>query len=133
MRETIAQNDYYIITVDRSKNRAYFTLMGYWKSRQDVPEYLDDWRKAGQKLSRGFTVLSDLTRMKVPPPDVAQLHTEAQRIVVSAGSTKTAELVGHDVITRMAIDRFSQDSGMRKRAFESWGEANDWLDEKEPS
>ena len=131
MMKTIAQNDYYVITVDPAKNRAYLTLIGYWKSRADVPRYIDDWKKAIRELSKGFTVLSDVTRMKAPPQDVVQVHTEAQKVLISSGLSKVAELVGSDVITKMAIDRFSRESGMYKGTFDNWREADDWLDTKE--
>lgn len=132
MMKTIAQNDHYVIAVDPSKNRAYLTLIGYWKSRAEVPRYIDDWKKAIRELSRGFTVLSDVTRMKAPPQDVVQLHTEAQKVLMGGGLSKVAELVGSDVIAKMAIDRFSRESGMYKGTFDNWREADDWLDKKEP-
>ncbi len=131
MMKTIAQNDNYVIAVDPSKNRAYLTLIGYWKSRAEVPKYIDDWKKAIKELSRGFTVLSDVTRMKAPPQDVVQLHTEAQKVLMAGGLSKVAELVGGDVIAKMAIDRFSRESGMYKGTFDNWREADDWLDKKE--
>ncbi len=131
MMKTIAQNDNYVIAVDPSKNRAYLTLIGYWKGRAEVPKYIDDWRKAIKELSRGFTVLSDVTRMKAPPQDVVQLHTEAQKVLMAGGLSKVAELVGSDVIAKMAIDRFSRESGMYKGTFDNWREADDWLDKKE--
>ena len=128
--KTIAQNDYYVIAVDPMKNRAYLTLIGYWKSRAEVPKYLEDWKKAIRELSRGFTVLTDVTRMKAPPPDVVQLHTEAQKVLISGGLNKVAEIVGSDIIAKMAVDRFSKDSGMHKGTFDNWREAEDWLDKK---
>ncbi len=73
----MAETEYYVIAVDPAKNRAYLSLIGYWKSRADVPRYLEDWRQAIGPLSAGFTVLTDVTRMKPPPQDVTQLHIEA--------------------------------------------------------
>jgi hypothetical protein len=40
--KTIAQNDYYVIAVDPRKNRGYLTLIGYWKSRAEVPKYIEE-------------------------------------------------------------------------------------------
>jgi hypothetical protein len=129
--KTIAQNDYYVIGVDPAKNRAYLTLIGYWKSRADVPKYIDDWKKAIRELSKGFTVLTDVTRFKAPSPDVVELHTEAQKVLISGGLSKVAELVGSDAITKIAVDRFSRKSGMYKGTFDNWREADEWLDKKE--
>lgn len=130
--KTIAQNDYYIIAVDGGKNRAYLTLIGYWKSRSDVPKYIEDWKKALRELSKGFTVLTDVTKFKAPAQEVVSLHTEAQKVLMTAGLSKVAELVGRDVITKMSIDRFSRESGMYKGTFDNWREADEWLDKKEP-
>ena len=128
--KTIAQNHYYVIAVDPTKNRAYLTLIGYWKSRAEVPKYVEDWSKAMRELSKGFTVLTDVTRFKAPPPDVVQVHTEAQKVLMSGGLNKVAELVGSDIIAKMAVDRFSKESGMHKGTFDNWREAEDWLDKK---
>ena len=56
------------------------------------------------------------------------MHTEAQKVVMAAGLRKTAELVGQDVITKMAVDRFSKESGMSKGTFDKKEEAEAWLD-----
>ena len=74
--------------------------------------------KATRELSKGYTILTDVTRMKAPPQDVVNLHTEAQKVVIAAGLSKTAELVGHDAITKMSVDRFSKESGMYKGTFD---------------
>ena len=129
--KTIAQNDCYVIAVDPSKNRLYLTLIGYWKSRADVPKYIEDLKKATRELSKGYTILTDVTKMKAPPQDVVTLHTEAQKVVLAAGLSKTSELVGSDVFAKMAVDRFSRESGMYKGTFDNWREAEDWLDKKE--
>jgi hypothetical protein len=70
--------------------------------------------------------------MKAPPQDVVSLHTEAQKVVLSAGLSKTAELVGSNIITKMSVDRFSKESGMYKGTFDNWRDADEWLDKKEP-
>jgi hypothetical protein len=128
--KTIAQNDYYVIAADPSKNRMYLTLIGYWRSRAEVPKYIEDLKKATRELSRGYTILTDVTKMKAPPQDVVTLHTEAQKVVLAAGLSKTAELVGSDIFTKMSVDRFSKESGMHKGTFDNWREADEWLDKK---
>jgi hypothetical protein len=130
--KTIAQNDYYVIAVDATKNRLYLTLIGYWKSRAEVPKYIEDLKKATRELSKGYTILTDVTKMKAPPQDVVSLHMEAQKVVLAAGLSKTAELVGRDAIAKLAVDRFSRESGMYKGTFDNWREADDWLDKVEP-
>ena len=96
-----------------------------------VPNYLGDLIKAVGELSKDFTILTDVTQMKAPPADVGALHAEAQKVLVDAGLKKTAEVVGQDVITKMAVDRLSRESGMNKGTFGNKKEAEAWLDEKE--
>jgi hypothetical protein len=125
----IAKNEYYTIYVNQEKNRLYLTLIGFWKSRSAVPNYLEDLKKASNELSPGYTVLTDVTQLKTPPQDVVPLHLGAQKLVMADGSKKTAEVVGHDVTANMAFDRFSKESGMCKGTFDNKQEAEAWLDE----
>lgn len=127
--KTIAQNEYYTILVDSKKNRLYLTVEGFWKNRSVVPHYIDDLKKAIEDLNKGFTLLTDVRRMKVPPAEIAALHNEAQTLVISEGLGKTAEIHGEDVIAKMAVDRYSSGSGMFKRNFDNKIEAEAWLDE----
>ncbi len=127
--KTIAQNDYYAILVNTAKNRLYLTLTGFWKSRSVVPNYIEDMKKATQELSKGYTVLADVTQMKPPPKDVVNVHMEAQTVAIAAGLSTTAEIVSQDVITQMSINRFSKESGMSKGTFDNTEEAEVWLDE----
>jgi hypothetical protein len=126
----IANNEYYSIQVDKDKNRMYLTLIGYWKNHSVVPNYVADIQKATQELSRGYTVLTDVTQMKTPPRELADLHTEAQKVIIATGLKKTAELVGQDVIAKMALNQYSNQSGMQKGIFGNKEEAEAWLDEK---
>ncbi len=127
---TIAKNSFYAILTDASKNRLYLTLSGYWKDRSDVPNYVNDLKRATSGLSRGYTILTDTTRMKTPTKEVVGIHTEAQKVVMSAGLSKTAELVSQDAIAKMATDRFSKESGMQKGSFGNKAEAETWLDQR---
>lgn len=133
LTKTIALNDRYVLQVDASKNRAYFTIVGHWRSSADVPRYLEDWRRAIAELSPGFTVLSDLVMGKSPPLDVVELHVEAQKLLVEKGVSRVAEVVEGSVASaRVAIDRISRESGMHKATFDNWAEAEEWIDSREP-
>lgn len=133
MTKTIALNDRYVLQVDPSKNRVYFTIVGHWKSPADVPNYLEDWRRAIRELSPGFTILSHLVMAKSPPPDVLELHVEAQKLIVESRLSRVAEVVESNAdSTKAAVDRISRESGMCKAVFDYWTEAEDWLDKAEP-
>lgn len=126
--KTIAKTEYYIIATDAKKNRLYLTIKGFWKNRSVVPNYVSDLQKATTELSNGYTVITDITEIKTPPPEIVQLHTEAQRVALSAGLKKTAEVVGQDIIAQMTLKRSAQDSGMTRNVFGSKEEAERWLD-----
>ena len=128
MSTTIARNDYYTIDIDEKKNRLYLTIVGYWKSRDVVSNYIGDLVNASGKLSPNFTVLTDVTQMKTPHQSVVSLHLEAQKVLLEAGLKKTAELVGADAIVKMSLGRFSNESGMPKGTFDNKQEAEAWLD-----
>ncbi len=129
--KAIATTEYYSIAVDQAKNRPYLTIHGFWKSRAVVSNYLADLKKATQELSTGYTILTDVIRMKTPPQEVAALHIEVQKVVVAAGLRKTAELVAQNVTIAMPLDRYAKTSGMQKRTFHTKSEADAWLDEQE--
>lgn len=125
----IVANEHYTIFIDTRKNRLYLTLFGFWKSRSVVPTFKMDMRKAVRQLTRNYTILTDVTQMKTPPPDVAALHTEVQKMLMTEGLKKTAEVLGKDVIAKMAVERFSRKSGMNKEMFDDKRKAEKWLDE----
>jgi len=129
--KAIATTEYYSLAVDQAKNRLYLTINGFWKNRAAVSNYLADLKKATQELSTGYTVFTDVTQMKTPPQDVAALHIEAQKVVVSAGLRKTAELVAQNVAISMPLNRYAKTSGMQRRTFHEREEAEVWLDEQQ--
>ena len=125
----IARNDYYAIEVDESKNRVYLTITGFWRDQSDVPHFLDDMKEAAQHVSSGFTVLTDVTKMKTPPPAIGEIHVQAQQIFVQAGLDKTAEILPQAAISNIALGRYAKKSGMEKGSFATPEEAEAWLDE----
>ncbi|MBN2532289.1 MAG: hypothetical protein JXB88_05330 [Spirochaetales bacterium] len=123
----IANNDFYSMKVDESKNRFYLTIEGFWETGDQVPEYLDDLKKAVKHLSNGFTILSDLIQMKTPTQEIGALHVKAQKYLIDSGLSKTAEVHPLSMIAKMTVDRFSEESGMKKGMFSSKEEAEKWL------
>jgi hypothetical protein len=127
MKEEIANNDYYEIYVDRSKNRLYYTVKGYWETVSLVPENYNDLAKASVKLTEGFDILSDLTDMKPPPAEVAELHMKQQKMLIERGLSRTAEVMDHAVL-KIAVQRYARESKMDVQGFGSVSEAEVWLD-----
>ncbi|WP_340152871.1 hypothetical protein [uncultured Marivirga sp.] len=124
---TIAENEQYSLKVDITKNRAFLKINGFWRNKEDIPGYLQDWNEAINKLSKGFTLLTDATDMTIHPGDVRDVHSKAQEKIVKAGVKKVAELHGENVAS-MQLDGVSNESGMPKKNFNDKDEAIKWLD-----
>ncbi len=125
--EIIAQNSFYTIKVDKKKNRVYNIFSGYWQKASDVPDYLNDGHKAMKHVSKGFTCLTDTVKMKIPSQEIAKLHLKMQKIYMDAGLKKTAEILP-SALVKLAVKRLSDESGMTAKAFDTWAEAEKWLD-----
>jgi hypothetical protein len=128
----IAKTAYYSIDIDKTKNRIYLTIGGFWKNVTVVPNYFDDIKKAAQEVSPGFTILTDVSQMATPPSDVGSLHEKAQQVLIEAGLKKTAEIIPREkAIEQMVLKKWSVKSGMVKGTFHDKFAAETWLDEKE--
>ena len=125
--EEIEKNEYYHINVDKSKNRIYLKVIGFWESPNVVPNYITDLEKASKALSRGFTIIADLRDMKTPPQELRSVHEKAQEVLVQAGLDRTAEILSSALLAS-ATEMYAEKSWMKKREFSSIKEAEEWLD-----
>jgi predicted nuclease of restriction endonuclease-like RecB superfamily len=123
----IAKTPQYELTISKQKNRAYLKIVGFWRSPEEVSNYLSDWEKAVKELSRGFTLLTDATEMKIHPASVRKIHEGAQSLIIKEGVTKVAELQA-DKVAEMQLNGVSKDTRMPKRNFNNREEAEAWLD-----
>ena len=126
----IAENPYYRISIDISMNRLYLHLFDFWDSCALVPSYLADLEKATASLTCRFTILTDTRDFRTPHHSVFEIHTQAQKLLLEKGLIATAELVGSDAITQLALNDFSQTSGMPKAYFDNQEQAEVWLNEQ---
>ena len=129
MTTSIAENPQYELSVSKVKNRAYLTIIGFWRGPEAVPEYINDWKKTVKMLSPGFTLLTDVRQMKIHPGSVRGLHEEAQKLIVDAGVRKVAE-VHADKVAEMQLDGVSKETKMPKQNFNDPLKAEQWLDEQ---
>lgn len=123
---TIAQTPQYELLVSKIKNRVYLRIIGFWRSPEQVSNYLSDWARALAEIKPGFTLLTDAREMKIHPASVRVLHQEAQAMVVSAGVRQVAE-VQKDMIAEMQLDGVSLETNMPKKNFTDVQEAERWL------
>lgn len=124
----ITKNDYYTITVDQSKNRGYLTLKGYWGSPSDIPNYISDVQASIQKLSKGFTLLVDLTQYNGTSAELYHVHIESLKLAVSAGLSRAAEVFSKNPLLKVLFDTYSKESGANTMAFQDDTQAEKWLD-----
>ncbi len=132
MKKEIKKNDSYEIYVDQIKNRFYIKLIGFWQDSSEVPDYLDDHKKALGFLSSGFTVLTDTSDMKTPPPKIMELHGKGLQMLNDAKIGKLA-LVVEQAIVGIGGKRVTREAGIEEttRQFNDMKEAEDWLDGKD--
>lgn len=131
MRTSIVKTDYYSIEIDTETNRAYLTFTGFCKTINEMPTFLEDVTKAAQRLKKGFTLLTNATGFKTPSLEVSALHEKSQKIWVEKGLSKTAEILPESATSKIALDRYSKSTGMKKKAFSQEKEAEAWLDSED--
>ena len=124
----IANNSCYDLAYDRSKNRVYFTIHGYWKNAEAVPELLADWDKALGQIHPGFTVIIDMRSMITHPQGLNKLHAEAQQKVAASGVSKVANVMPTDKIASLQVAEIINCTNLPSKNFNSLPEAEEWLD-----
>ncbi|MHA1315803.1 MAG: hypothetical protein ACTSRB_18000 [Candidatus Helarchaeota archaeon] len=97
-------NQYYSLEADPSKNRIYFSIIGYTPSVDAIPNFEEDWKKTVDEVKPGFTILGDLMNMKPHPPDVEALNTKVQAWLMTKGCRKVAQLA--PIEARMQVNKF---------------------------
>lgn len=126
--ETIVKNKKYELRVDKVKNRAFYSFFGFWETPDVVPDFLDDCRKTLDQVSRGFTLLVNLSALKTPPKDIGALFVKLQKMSMEKNPGKIAE-VFDSMLVKVNIDETLEISGIKTRQFDSVEKATQWLDE----
>ncbi|GAK53348.1 hypothetical protein U14_04613 [Candidatus Moduliflexus flocculans] len=130
MKRIIAAREQYRLEVDPAKNRIYYTMSGFWRDPADFPDYFEDYKKAVAAVRPGFTVLTDVREFKAPAQSVKPLFDEQQRRLNKAGLKKVAEVFSQNAIVKLSLDHIAKRSGMQKRDFTDFADAEAWLDEE---
>ncbi|WP_439880861.1 hypothetical protein ACSX1A_17110 [Pontibacter sp. MBLB2868] len=123
----VASTNCYELIYDSAKNRIYFTLTGYWKSKNSVPAYLSDWQKALALTRSGFSVLSDLRTMITHPPSINNLHIEVQKLIGEGGVVRVARLDPIDLIAKLQVEQIYGQSSLPLLTFATPDDAEEWL------
>jgi hypothetical protein len=118
--------------MDPDKNRAYITIIGFWRSPEEAGPYVQDLDRALVQLKPGFTLLTDLTQMKAYPASVQPLHLEAQQLLLTRGLSQTAEVCASSMV-EYQTNALSKKSSMPLRQFTDPGAAEAFLDAVPPT
>lgn len=124
----IAKNSCYDIFFDGLKNRIYFTIHGFWKNRDGVSEFLNDWKKALSMAESEFTILTDMRTMITHPQELTSLHHDAHNLVLDAGVKNVAHVMPQDKIAYLQVQSIHEKTYLPTKSFHSFEEADQWLD-----
>ena len=127
-QEIIIATPYYELVVDIPKNRIIIRVFGFWKSIENVPEYLNNWKVAISKVKKGFTILADLKQMKTHPKDMLELHIQAMDLTQASDCGPSASVVHYD-IAELQMDRLYKQKQVEKNKYDSLVEAHAFLDQ----
>ncbi len=128
MRQSISETRNYTISVDTSINRLYIVLRGFWLDPSQIPDYVGNISTAVGVLSGPFTALVDVREMHTPGHLVKDIHVAAQKICISSGLRKSAEIFPEGISKQLELEEYSLESKLFRRSFRSIVEAELWLD-----
>jgi len=111
----------YQIEADKAKNLLIIHLEGFM-SDDELNKTANDMRNEVDKLQSGFTLISDIARMKPASQTGAILIQEAQQYLADKGMARTIRVVA-DPIAGMQFNRISKKVGYSAEIVNSMEEA----------
>lgn len=115
----------YYIEADTDRNRLYIKIGP--KSEGDENSILNELRRELQKLTPGFTLLSDFSDFIPVRQGEAQLITKAQEALLRKGMGMSARVV-NSAIVRMQVERRAKETDFPSRTVSTLMEAEEFLD-----
>ena len=126
MKTLIAENQYYKLQVNSLTNRIYFTITGTIK-KDNVPNFVSNWKKATAELNTNFTVLSDCRMMQIQGKEMEKVHQEIQTYLIKNGLLQVAEVVSMNDIANLQACHIAERSELPIKKFESIEVAESYL------
>ncbi|MCK4763531.1 MAG: hypothetical protein KAW12_15130 [Candidatus Aminicenantes bacterium] len=127
------KKDFYEIKADPEKNRLYLSILGHWTSPEEVPDYVEHFKKAVDILKPGLTSYTLIEDAKPPKLSVQGLHKANQKYVNAKGITKTGVVLAGKgigkILQKVTLAVVGKLSGLDQKIFETEEEAIVWLDE----
>jgi hypothetical protein len=128
----IAKNPLYEISVDETLNRLLIKSIGFWRSPEAVPHYVDDMKKAVSLLKPNFQCLNDTSELLTTPASVQErVIFPTVKLLQEAGLTTTAIILPKEEISKMSTTRIAGEVKRSTSKIEYFGskeEAAAWLD-----
>ncbi len=128
--QDIARTDSHTLVVDTTKNRIYCTVTG--NTLLENSTFFQDWEDARRLVSRGFTVLTDVSRIQRMSEDWVEASVQLQRMLITEGLAGTAELLSEDMAEKLQIHHISRILGKgcyaKEERFTNRKIAEAWLD-----
>jgi hypothetical protein len=111
--QQVANNEYYDLGYDSSKNRVYWSMKGFWPGMSAVPNFEKDWDTIQSMVKPGFDIFADISTLKTMPDDVKDAQDRRQVKLVTAGCRKVGTLV-QSAVTKISMNQAIQGSGIDK-------------------
>lgn len=128
-RQHIANNTCYALSFELTKNRIYYSILGYWKNQEGIPDFLADWDKILQLVDSGFDLLVDMRTMLTHPQELNSLHEEAFQKVRIGRVSRIANVMPLDRIASLQVTEIIKKVNLPSQNFETCEAAEQWLDE----
>ena len=127
----IAFRSEYQITVEPLKNRAFYQNFEAMQQARRLPYYLEDWSKALQEVTPGFTILADLQFVnQTGSAALRPVFEAAERLLFRHGVRMVAEVHIPGDPTHLLSDEVNIGS-LPVRSFLSLWDADQFLDDLE--
>ena len=113
--------------IDVKKNRLYITLgvMEPGEPQQAADAIISDI----DKMRKGFTIINDISQLKIVD-EADQAHIlRAQEHALKAGVSRVVRVVGASMLAQLQMDRKSKEAGYKADFFKSIEDAEKALDE----
>lgn len=107
----------------------YTIFYGFWQDVSEVPNFIEDQKKAIRALSPGFTVVADVRNMKPPTKEVDDFQVDVLKVIGESGLYKIALVLKREIF-KMSGKRIMREGGIleKMKFFEDIDEAEEWLD-----
>jgi hypothetical protein len=128
-RQQIARNKCYEIAYSEAKNRIYYSILGFWKNEESVPDFFADWDRALQVATSGFDLVVDMRTMITHPQQLNRFHEEALQKVQKSGVSRMANIMPLDRIASLQAAEIIKWAGLASHNFDTCEDADKWLDE----